>query len=62
MCRRGDSYSPSIVRVGLSVHHSVMSVAMDTLINKRMQSEKAGLSSSCDALIPQASPGHTNHR
>ncbi|CAL5219614.1 g1484 [Coccomyxa viridis] len=42
---RGDSYSPSIVRVGLSVHHSVMSVAMDTLINKRMQSEKGSASS-----------------
>lgn len=38
-CRRGDSYSPSIVRVGLSVHHSVASVALDTLINKRVQSE-----------------------
>lgn len=40
MCRRGKSYSPRIVRVGLSVHHSVESVALDTLVQKHLQADK----------------------
>ncbi len=39
-CRKGNAYSPSIVRVGLSVHHSVASVALDTLVSKRAQADK----------------------
>ena len=40
LCRRGKSYSPSVVRVGLSVHHSVESVALDTLVQKNLQADK----------------------
>ena len=40
--RKGNAYSPSIVRVGLSVHYSVLSVALDTLVSKRAQADKVG--------------------
>ena len=36
-CRHGRRYTPSLVRVGLKVHHSVASVALDTLVEKRLQ-------------------------
>ncbi|CAK0762015.1 hypothetical protein CVIRNUC_002915 [Coccomyxa viridis] len=42
---KGNAYSPSIVRVGLSVHHSVASVALDTLVSKRAQADKGGSAS-----------------
>lgn len=36
-CRHGRRYTPSLVRVGLKVHHSVASVALDTVVEKRLQ-------------------------
>lgn len=42
--RQGNRYIPSIVRVGLSVHHSVEAVSLDALVESRMRSAKA---SSC---------------
>lgn len=36
LCRKGKVFKPNIVRVGLSVHHSVQSVALDTLVDKRL--------------------------
>lgn len=35
--RQGRRYTPSLVRVGLKVHHSVASVALDTLVEQRMK-------------------------
>lgn len=35
----GALYSPSIVRVGLNAHHSIASVAMDSLVGKTIPSE-----------------------
>ena len=34
-CRTGNDSSPSIVRVGLSIHHSVQSVSLDALVQQR---------------------------
>ncbi len=39
-CRKGAKYIPSVVRVGLSVHHSVQSVSLDALLEQRMRSSK----------------------
>jgi len=39
--RQGNRYIPSIVRVGLSVHHSVAAVSLDALVEQRMRSAKA---------------------
>lgn len=35
---RGDTYIPSIVRVGVQPHHSIHSVSMESLIRGRMES------------------------
>ncbi|CAL8467911.1 g7449 [Coccomyxa elongata] len=43
---QGNRYIPSIVRVGLSVHHSVEAVSLDALVELRMRSAKAGEASS----------------
>ena len=40
ICRHGAKYIPSVVRVGLSVHHSVRSVSLDALVEQRMRSAK----------------------
>ncbi len=34
--RRGQQFKPSLVRVGLKVHHSVATVALDTLVGQRL--------------------------
>ncbi len=36
--RQGNRYIPSIVRVGLSVHHSVEAVSLDALVEQRLRS------------------------
>ncbi|EFJ22659.1 hypothetical protein SELMODRAFT_30768, partial [Selaginella moellendorffii] len=41
----GDSYVPSIVRMGLNAHHSVQSVCMDHLVDQRLQSIDRSMSS-----------------
>ena len=38
--RHGNKYIPSVVRVGLSVHHSVRSVSLDALVEQRTRSAK----------------------
>ncbi|KAK9812831.1 hypothetical protein WJX72_004417 [[Myrmecia] bisecta] len=40
MNKQGQVYPPSIVRVGLSVHHSVQSVALDTLVEAKLQTSQ----------------------
>lgn len=35
-CRNGKVYSPTIVRIGLNVHHSVQSVALETLAQQQL--------------------------
>ena len=47
--RQGNRYIPSIVRVGLSVHHSVEAVSLDALVDMRLRSAKA---SSCTLCSP----------
>ena len=38
--REGQTYRPSVVRVGLKPHHSVHKAALDTLIDKRMSTAR----------------------
>lgn len=41
--KHGSTFAPSIVRVGVNVHHSVKSVALETLVDKRLgTSEQSG--------------------
>ena len=35
-CRSGNPFSPSLVRVGLKVHHSVEKLALDTVVRARL--------------------------
>ena len=35
-CRSGNHFSPSLVRVGLKVHHSVEKLALDTIVRARL--------------------------
>ncbi|KAK9909662.1 hypothetical protein WJX75_005776 [Coccomyxa subellipsoidea] len=42
---QGNRYIPSIVRVGLSVHHSVEAVSLDALVDMRLRSAKGGQAS-----------------
>lgn len=34
--RSGNHFSPSLVRVGLKVHHSVEKLALDTIVRARL--------------------------
>ncbi|KAL3140547.1 hypothetical protein ABBQ32_005126 [Trebouxia sp. C0010 RCD-2024] len=36
----GDKHTPSIIRMGMNVHHSVESVSMETLVKRRMEASK----------------------
>ncbi|KAL6776825.1 hypothetical protein ACKKBF_B31070 [Auxenochlorella protothecoides x Auxenochlorella symbiontica] len=45
----GKAFTPSVVRVGVNIHHSVQSVALDTLVTLRLGSE-AGKASSASRL------------
>lgn len=39
--KHGAAFTPSVVRVGVSIHHSVQSVALDTLVDLRLGAEGA---------------------
>jgi hypothetical protein len=34
--QEGRSFTPNVVRVGVNIHHSVLSVALDTLVDTRL--------------------------
>lgn len=42
MDKDGRMYTPSIVRVGVNIHHSVSSVGLDTLVSHRLSSTEKG--------------------
>lgn len=39
-CRHGDKHTPSIIRMGMNVHHSVASVSMEVLVERRLEASK----------------------
>ena len=49
--RHGDKHTPSIIRMGMNVHHSVASVSMETLVERRLEATK-------DSRVCPACPAH----
>ncbi|KAG0597404.1 hypothetical protein M758_UG335400 [Ceratodon purpureus] len=54
----GQTYTPSVVRVGLNAHHSVSAVSMDTLVTQRL----SGVDKSAVSAGPRASAGMERDR
>lgn len=38
--RHGDKHTPGIIRMGMNVHHSVASVSMEALVERRLEATK----------------------
>ena len=39
-CRHGDKHTPSIIRMGMNAHHTVASVSMENLVQRRLEATK----------------------
>ena len=52
MHREGRSYAPSVVRIGVNVHHSVQKVSLDALVTQRLATSVSSQVQHSKSIMP----------